>query len=402
MSGYRITGAIAAVAFALLLGWVVVLSFGGESMVTPTVAVTTPSPGSEPNTAPSANEILAARTRLMDDRSSSGAGAFPPLAAGGRTLGTSPNVADPDKTVRGWLNQRPDAEMLRDSGNVSGLSSLPYRNAQMLEQPGGRTWRRAHNDQVRYGGGWAIFGILLALSLFLFARGRVPIAEGFSGQTIERFKAVERANHWMTATAFVIMALTGLIIMYGKPLLIPLIGEPALGTLAWWSVWLHMASAVPFVLGILVMIALWLKDNLPTRLDWEWLKQGGGFLRDKGPFPPARKFNAGQKVVFWGVVTGGLALLATGIVLMFPFYWFGYDGMQTAQTSHAVIALLMVMLIFGHVYIGTIGMQGAFDAMWSGQVDRNWAKEHHSIWYERLTGRRAEERERPPQGTPAE
>jgi formate dehydrogenase subunit gamma len=180
------------------------------------------------------------------------------------------------------------------------------------------------------------------------------------------------------------MGLTGLIVLYGKPLLIPLIGEPAFGTLAWWSVWTHMAMAVPFVLGILVMVALWLKDNLPSRLDWEWLKAGGGFLRNDGHNPPARKFNAGQKIVFWSVVLGGIALLASGVVLMFPFYWFGYDGMQTAQTAHAVIALLMIVLIFGHIYIGTVGMEGAFDAMWSGQVDRNWAKEHHRLWYQRL------------------
>jgi formate dehydrogenase subunit gamma len=190
----------------------------------------------------------------------------------------------------------------------------------------------------------------------------------------------------MTASAFMVMALTGLILLYGKPLLIPVIGEGAFVSVASASAWLHMASAVPFVVGILVMIAVWLKDNIPTSLDWEWLKQGGGFL-DNGRKPPARKFNAGQKLVFWGVTLGGLMILASGLALMLPFYWFGYDGMQWAQIIHAVTGLCLIVLIIGHIYIGTIGMEGAIDAMWDGDVDRNWAKEHHSLWYERITGR---------------
>jgi formate dehydrogenase subunit gamma len=130
-------------------------------------------------------------------------------------------------------------------------------------------------------------------------------------------------------------------------------------------------------------------------------KQGGGFLHDNGENPPARKFNAGQKFVFWGVTVGGLLLLlASGLSLMFPFYWLGYGGTQTAQIVHACLALRLIALIFGHIYIGTVGMEGAFDAMWSGRVDRNWAKEHHSLWYERkIDARRDAGR---PHATPAE
>lgn len=149
------------------------------------------------------------------------------------------------------------------------------------------------------------------------------------------------------------------------------------------SVWLHMASAVPFVIGIFTMILLWVRDNIPTKLDWQWIKHGGGFLERDGENPPAKKFNAGQKIVFWGVVIGGLAALSTGLLLMFPFFWLDYSGMQWAQLTHAMIGLLMIALIFGHIYIGTIGMEGAIDAMWSGRVDSNWAKEHHKIWWEK-------------------
>ena len=406
MSGYRLTGGICALAFVALLVWVAVITFGPDELAVPTVKVTATAgagatTGQSDGQAADTRRILAARTRLMEDRKSSGPEAFPPLSGGDQALVMELGVADGRQLAQSWERNTPPPkflpdQLLRNDGDIAGVSSLPYKNAELLQQRGGRDWRRIHNDQVRYGGGWLIFGTALALALFLFARGRVPVAEGFSGRTIERFGVVERANHWMTASAFVLLPLTGLVIIYGKPILLPLMGEPAFGMLAWWSVWLHMASAVPFLLGIVLMIGLWLVDNLPTRLDWNWLKQGGGFLRDEGPHPPARKFNAGQKVVFWGVVLGGLAMLATGVVLMFPFYWFGYDGMQGAQTSHAAIALLMIALILGHIYIGTIGMEGAFEAMWSGEVDRNWAKEHHSIWYQEALGdeRRLQEPQR--------
>ena len=340
------------------------------------------------STSASAHAILSARTELQRFRTETGAKAFPVLAMADQTLTMRPEKANDTTLVRDWEKNRPlPPNELGKSGDVFGISSLPYKNANELQQPGGRDWRRLHNDQVRYGGGWLIFGIVLALALFLFGRGRIKVVDGFSGETVERFNVIERSNHWMTVCAFMIMAFTGIILLYGKPFLIPIVGEGAFGSIASGSAWLHMASAVPFVLGIVVMVVLWLKDNLPNRLDWKWLKRGGGFLHDDGHNPPALKFNAGQKLVFWGVIFFGFALLATGVTLMFPFMWFGYDGMQWAQISHAVIALLMIALIIGHIYIGTIGMQGAIDAMWGGQVDVNWAKEHHSIWLRRILHR---------------
>jgi formate dehydrogenase subunit gamma len=335
-----------------------------------------------------ANAILAARTELMRFRTGTGEDAFPLGALERQRLALSPGTENAPQLVQTWKQDRPISnEQLGRTGDIVGISSLPYANAANLQQPGGRDWRRWHNDQVRYGGGWLIFGVVLTLALFLLWRGRIKIVEGYSGQIIERFNALERANHWLTASAFMLMAFTGLIILYGKPALIPLIGESAFGRVASASAWLHMASTVPFVIGILIMLALWLRDNMPTYLDWEWLKQGGGFLTDDGRNPPARKFNAGQKLVFWGVTLGGLAVLSSGLALMFPFYWFGYDGMQLAQVIHAVIGLCLIALIIGHIYIGTIGMQGAIDAMWRGDVDRNWAREHHKLWYDSITAR---------------
>jgi formate dehydrogenase subunit gamma len=338
--------------------------------------------------------ILGERTALQTDTNRQ------PPSSENESLVFQPGVTNGEGLARSWLQTPGDQQLLTPPRNVFGQSSLPYRNASVLEQPGGRDWRSGRNDPLRFGGSWLIFGVGLGLALFLLARGRVRIVEGRSGDTVPRFSAIERANHWMTASAFVIMALTGLVVLYGRPVLLPLIGENGLGRIASWSGWLHMSAAVPFVLGVIIMVVLWLRENLITRLDLAWLRRFGGFLNDDPHKPSARRFNAGQKLVFWGVLLGGIATLASGVTLMFPFHWFGYEGMQWAQLMHAVVGLLMIALIIGHIYIGTVGMEGAVDAMWSGRVDRNWAKEHHDLWYASISH---EQRRRPSQpAAPAE
>ncbi len=432
----RITGAIVAIIAAGLLIWVIVLTFGPDQVVAPTVNVSNAQnhapatvgeaqgparvtsktvaangkvPGGGNRTAaaqksggePSASEVLAGRTQLMRFRTQTGPSAFPRLAAGDFHIHIDQPMAAPDpKLPRQWLADKPGGDLLQDRGDVKGISSLPYRNAASFQQPQGRFWRSVHNDPVRYGGGWLIFGVVFALAVFLLVRGRVRVEEGFSGHPIERFNLIERTTHWMTAISFVLMGITGLIILYGKPLLIPVIGEGALGPVAYWSAWVHMAFAGPFVLGILVMIGMWVAQNLPTQADWEWLKQGGGMIV-RGKHPPAYRFNAGQKLLFWLQVSSGLVLLFSGLTLMFPFYWFGYTGMQAVQLLHVCVALLLIALIIAHVYIGSIGMEGAFDAMWTGDVDANWAKEHHRLWYERLTRENTNDRSAA-SATPAE
>ena len=163
---------------------------------------------------------------------------------------------DPKQLVTEWTELRDQKDVLRPPGRTEGSAALPYRNAGVLEEPDNRGWWRNHNDILRYAGGWLIGGVVLALALLLFARGRVPLAEGISGERVKRFGAIERANHWMTAAAFLVMAASGLVILYGKPLLLPVLGEPTFGQVAWLIAWVHMASAVPFVIGVLVMAAL--------------------------------------------------------------------------------------------------------------------------------------------------
>jgi formate dehydrogenase subunit gamma len=182
----------------------------------------------------------------------------------------------------------------------------------------------------------------------------------------------------MTATCFIILALSGLNITFGKELLLPLLSPSAFTSWSQTLKYLHNYLSFPFTIGVVMIFLIWIGGNIPNRRDVEWLKEGGGLVGDK--HPPAERFNAGQKMTYWIVVLGGALMAITGYLLMFPFYAANIAGMQLAQVVHGIVAVLFIAAQLGHIYIGTIGMEGAFEAMWDGRVDVNWAKEHHSIW----------------------
>lgn len=189
----------------------------------------------------------------------------------------------------------------------------------------------------------------------------------------------------MIAVSFVILTLTGLNITFGRELLLPLIGPDAFSRWSLAAKYAHDYSSFPFVLGIVVLAILWTKDNLPTVVDITWFKEGGGMIADK--HPPAWKFNGGQKMLFWVSVLGTIGLAASGLFLLFPFYWTNIMGMQIAQVIHALIAIAFVATIIAHIYIGAVGMEGGWDAMASGDVDLNWAKQHHLLWVDKELNR---------------
>jgi len=383
ISAARIVGMIAAAVLAVLLFATLVMTAGPKDIVLPTNGVTAGGRADNPAGIAELGE-LRDRTTLQ---SWPGQTARSPQSAEAAARAATPLSAPSGRQlVQDWeANRGANATILQDPRFLSGIATIPGNERGVLVQPQGRTWRQFRNSELAYGGGIYIFGLSLLIAVFLAWRGRIRIAEGESGETVERFSVLERANHWMAATSFLLMAITGLIILYGNALIRPWLGASAFGEFAEFSAWSHMTLTVPFVLGVIVMAVLWIGENLPSRLDWNWLRHGGGFLRTDGRNPPARRFNAGQKLMFWSVLIGGIGLLVTGLFLMFPFYWAGYTGMQTAQLLHAALGLLMIGVIIGHIYIGTVGMQGAFEAMWSGRVDRNWAKEHHSLWYDQIT-----------------
>jgi formate dehydrogenase subunit gamma len=275
-----------------------------------------------------------------------------------------------------------EEQLLRELNRIQGRGSIPDAKSYTIEQPAGRDWRQFHQVTLKWIGAIAILGVLALLVLFFLIRGMVRIEAGRSGRTIVRFNAFERFVHWMTATCFVILALSGLNITFGRDLLLPLLGPESFAAWSQWAKYAHNYLSFPFALGVILIMLMWLAWNFPSRVDVEWLKAGGGIV-GRG-HPPARRFNAGQKMIYWIVVLGGGAVAISGYVLMFPFYGTTIAGMQLAQIVHGVVAVLFVAAMLGHIYIGTIGMQGAFEAMGTGTVDVNWAKQHHSLWLEQV------------------
>ena len=267
-------------------------------------------------------------------------------------------------------------------GNINQLDP----RARVLIQPAGRTWDYFHQVVLRWIGTITIVGTLLALALAYYVLGRLRISAGRSGRKILRFKPFERTAHWLTAVSFVVLGITGLNITFGKALLLPLIGPDAFSAFSQYAKYTHNFVSFAFVLGLAVIVAIFIKDNIPDKTDVQWFRQGGGFIKSK--HAPAGRFNAGEKLVFWGALGAGVAVAASGYLLLFPFYITNIFGMQIAQVVHAVIAMLFIALILGHIYIGTLGMEGAFEAMWTGDVDYNWAKEHHDLWLDEQLAKR--------------
>ncbi len=294
-----------------------------------------------------------------------------PLSGAPAYAETGKPAAADDATLLKYLQAHP--------GDVRGRVTIPDAKSGLLIQPEGREWRELRNGAVTILGYVLILGVLAVLIVFYLVRGRIRIESGFSGRRIVRFDGLERFTHWLTATSFILLGLTGLNTLYGRRLLLPLMNPDGFASMTHYGKVVHNFVSFAFMIGILLMIVLWVHHNLPDKTDIAWLKAGGGMFT-KGKHPSAYKFNAGQKLLFWLVILTGIAISATGLVLMFPFTVTDMAGMQTAQVVHAVLALALIAAIIGHIYIGTLGMEGAFDAMGTGEVDLNWAKEHHDLW----------------------
>jgi formate dehydrogenase subunit gamma len=290
-------------------------------------------------------------------------------------------IIDPTTSV---VNEQ---TLLRELPRIQGDIDQLDPRARVLEQPAGRVWDHFHEVTLYWVGAIVILGTLAALAAAYFLLGRLRISAGRSGRKVLRFKAVERFAHWLTAVSFVVLGITGLNITFGKHVLLPLIGYDAFAAFSEAAKYVHNFTSFAFVLGLVLIVAIFIKDNIPDKTDIEWFRQGGGFIKSK--HAPARRFNAGEKLVFWGALGAGILVSVSGFLLLFPFYVTDIAGMQVAQVVHAVIAVLFVALILGHIYIGTLGMEGAFEAMWTGEVDFNWAKEHHDLWLDELAKRGA-------------
>ncbi len=283
-------------------------------------------------------------------------------------------MIDPDASV---VNEQ---TLLREAPRIEGRIDQLDERARVLIQPAGRTWDYFHQVTLHWLGAIVNPRHARRAGSAYFLLGRLRISAGRSGTQGAPLQGFERFTHWLTAVSFVVLGTYRAEHHLREALLLPLIGHDAFSAISQAAKYAHNFTSFPFVLGLVLIVAIFIKDNIPDKVDIEWFKKGGGFIKSK--HAPARRFNAGEKLVFWGALGAGAAVSVSGYLLLFPFYVTDIFGMQIAQVVHSVVAVLFVALILGHIYIGTLGMEGAFEAMWTGEVDYNWAKEHHDLWLE--------------------
>ena len=363
------------------------------------IAQTTDDPRAQTGGAQTLEDILARqRGDVIDDQFREDAIGNPDQAAPiTGQLGTLGGVADPEL----WRAFR--------YGSADIISTDPSPAGNVVIQDGGMRWLTFRAGPLRSYGGYLLLAMLGALVLFYLIRGKIMIEGEKTGEKILRFKLIERIAHWTMAIPFILLAITGLSLLFGRVALIPLFGKEIFTPIAIAGKFVHNYVAWPFMLGVILSFVLWAWKNLPEKTDIGWMLKGGGMF-SKGVHPSAGKFNAGEKIVFWSVIIFGVLISLTGLSLLFPYQMqffapvFGVlndiglpqlvgigaletalspqEEMQFAQLIHAVIAFVYMAIIIAHIYLGSVGMEGALDAMTKGTVDTQWAKEHHDLWYE--------------------
>jgi formate dehydrogenase subunit gamma len=262
------------------------------------------------------------------------------------------------------------------------------RETDILIQPQGQTWRALRDGQISVYGGWALVVIFLAITAFYAMRGTMRLHAPPTGRKIKRFSVWERSVHWATAISFSILAISGIVILFGKSVLLPLLGYTLFSWLAILAKNLHNFVGPLFVVCVVMLFFTFVRDNFFKAYDAIWFKKLGGLT--SGEHIPSGRFNAGEKAWFWGgVLLLGVVVSASGLILDFPNFNQSRQTMQVANIVHAVGAILFMLGAMGHIYMGTVGMAGAYDAMRTGYVDETWAKEHHEYWYNDVKAGRA-------------
>jgi formate dehydrogenase subunit gamma len=319
------------------------------------------------------------------------------------------NDSNAERAISQPGNNAPFWRGVRNSGNQPGVIALPGPEHGVLIQaftqyPGssfttaGEAWRQVRNDWIVPYGGALLIIVLVALALYYFAKGPVGSDRNQSGRVIERFTYFERAAHWTNAAGFVALAVSGIVMAFGQFFLLPLVGHTLFGWLTYALKGLHNFAGPLFAVSLLIIFIAFLRDNFPERGDLEWMRKGGGLFG--GHEPPSGRFNAGEKLVFWiGVFLLGIFVVSSGLVLdkLVPGLAYLRGDMQIAHMVHSVSAALFIAVFLGHIYIGTIGMRGAYRAMKTGYVDEGWAAEHHRFWYDDIrAGKIPAQRSAPP------
>ncbi len=284
-------------------------------------------------------------------------------------------------------NQRANFWRAVRDGN-EGYSSVVGPETGVFINNGGQNWRQMRNGPVATYGGWAILGSLGLIVIFFLLRGRINVDANRSGLTVPRWQTWERFMHWYTAIGFVMLTITGLSMLFGRVVLIPVLGAKGFAAWATLSINVHNFVGPFFSLGVFAMLLFWIRNNIPNNTDISWFARGGGIIGKA--HPSAGKANGGEKVWYWIVIFIGLiAVCGSGYALI---GWLAQIGigdtsrafMQDMHLVHAIAALIWIVVFFGHAYIGTIGTEGALEGMTTGRVSVEWAKQHHDQWYEEV------------------
>jgi formate dehydrogenase subunit gamma len=309
-----------------------------------------------------------------------------------------PKYKDQTNAQRAEVQPGNNAPMWRAVGQgVTGVTSLPKTQAPeagnliqpFVQYPGsrlasaGEAWRQVRNNIIIPYGAALLLIAVGAMALFYFSKGTIELHGQETGRKIERFTPFERSAHWTNAIAFCALAISGIVMAYGKYFLLPIIGGTLFGWLTYALKNLHNFAGPLFTVSLLVVFITFVKDNMPSKDDLVWLLKGGGLF--SGVEVPSHRFNAGEKVLFWaGVLFLGAVVVASGLVLnmLIPGLIYERATMQIANMVHGVASLFMMAMFIGHIYMGTLGMRGAYKAMREGYVDETWAKEHHELWYD--------------------
>ena len=320
------------------------------------------------------------------------------------------NNAERAKTQPG--NNAPVWRAVRESGNQPGLTSLPGAEMGVLIQPfvqypgsklttAGEAWRQVRNQWLIPYGGSLLLIVAGALAMFYWRKGPLGGHEVDTGRKIERFTPFERSAHWANAIAFVVLAISGVVLAFGKFFLLPVLGPTLFGWLSYAMKNLHNFIGPLFAVSLVIVFITFVSDNMPSKGDWMWLRHAGGLFGDKEV--PSHRFNAGEKMLFWaGVFALGIAVVVSGLVLnnLVPGWGDTRGEMQVAHMVHMAATVLMMAMFAGHIYIGSVGMKGAYSAMRTGYVDEAWAEAHHEWWYQDIKAGKIPAERSAPAGTP--
>ena len=284
------------------------------------------------------------------------------------------------------LTAAPGSELWREVRQrdeiVRGVSQVKSTDADVLINISGESWRQYRMTSLIPMAGAAILLALIGVALFRLLRGKIMLENGRSGIKILRFTLNQRVAHWTTAILFVILAITGLVLLFGRKFLIPVFGPDGFGSVAIAAKTLHDYLGPAFMVSLVILLVLFIRDNLPSpKLDLQWIMRGGGLF---GKHASSDRFNAGEKGWFWIAALVGLTIVVSGMVLDFPIFGQSRATMEFYHMVHSVSAIIMIVASFGHIFMGTAALEGTFEVMKTGYCDTNWAKDHHDLWYDKV------------------